>query len=57
MSQMQLINYPCEHAYIEVHKSCPDTETVYTSTELTFSVSFAYLKAEREDTFNWCLIV
>ena len=28
-SQMQqLINYLSEHAYIEVHRSCPDTDTI-----------------------------
>ena len=26
-----------------------------TSTEMTFSVVFAYLKEEQEDNFNWCL--
>ena len=26
-----------------------------TSTEMTFSIAFAYLKAEREDNFSWCL--
>ena len=26
-----------------------------TSTEMTFSVAFAYLEAEREDNFSWCL--
>ena len=26
-----------------------------TSTEMTFSVGFAYLEAKQEDNFNWCL--
>jgi len=26
-----------------------------TSTEMTFSIVFAYLKDEREDNFSWCL--
>ena len=26
-----------------------------TSTEMTFSVALAYLEAEREDNFSWCL--
>ena len=26
-----------------------------TSTEMTFSIAFAYLEAEREDNFSWCL--
>ena len=26
-----------------------------TSTEMTFSSAFAYLEAEREDNFSWCL--
>jgi len=25
------------------------------STEMTFSIAFAYLKTEREDKFSWCL--
>jgi len=26
-----------------------------TSTEMTFSIAFAYLETEREDNFSWCL--
>jgi len=26
-----------------------------TSTEMTFSIAFVYLEAEREDNFSWCL--
>jgi len=26
-----------------------------TSIEMTFSITFTYLKAEREDNFRWCL--
>ena len=92
----QLMNLLCENTYIEVHKSCSDTDIVkdilwahqasiellhafpqiliidctyktnkyrlplmeiagVTSTELTFSFTFAYLKAERKDNFSWCL--
>jgi len=28
---------------------------VVTSNELIFSIAFAYLQAEREDNFSWCL--
>ena len=92
----QQMNKLSEHAYIEVHRSCPDTDTVKDilwarpasiellhaflheliidctyknnmyrvplieivgaiSTDMTFSVAFAYLKAEQEDNFGWCL--
>ena len=85
-----------EHAYIEVHRSCPDIDTVkdilwahsasiellhaffrmlimdctckinryqlplmemvgVTSTEMTFSVDFAYLEEEQDDNFSWYL--
>jgi len=26
-----------------------------TSTEMNFSIAFAYLETEREDNFSWCL--
>jgi len=88
------MNKLSEHANIEVHRSCPDTNTVkdilwvhpasiellhafsrvllmdciyeinmyrlllmeivgVTSTDMTFSVAFAYLEAELEDNFSW----
>ena len=96
-SQMQqLLKNLSEHGYIEIHRCCPDIDTVkdifwahptciyllhafsqvlimdctyktnkyrlplmeivgVTSTEMNFSIVFAYLEAEREDNFSWCL--